>query len=106
MKETNTIVLNDEYAIYEINGKTYSLKEIESFITNCDELAKKTERQTRFIKALKLNNSKLTLERNNSIDELNRIKALGMYEFANKYCSTQELEEAGHQLARSLGVGL
>ena len=106
MKETNTIVLNDEYAIYEINGESYSLKEIEAFITNCDELAKKTERQTRFIKALKLNNSKLTLERNNSIDELNRIKALGMYEFANKYCSTQELEEAGHQLARSLGVGL
>ncbi len=55
---------------------------------------------------VKLNNSKLTQERNNAIDELNRIKALGMYEFADKYCTSDELKEAGHQLARSLGVGV
>lgn len=43
------------------------------------------------------------------IDECNRlwgelfdIKHMSMWEFANKYCSSQELEEAGHQLARSL----
>ena len=46
------------------------------------------------------------------IDECNRlwselfdIKHLSLWEFARKYCSDDDLEEAGHQLARSLGVG-
>ena len=104
--DEDILVLNNDDTLYEIDGVAYSLNELKTFIETSTELARKTERQTRFIKALKLNNSKLTLERNNAIDELNRIKALGMYEFANKYCTTKELEEAGHQLARSLGVGL
>jgi FtsZ-binding cell division protein ZapB len=37
--------------------------------------------------------------------ELEDIKNMSMFEFANKYCNDSELEEAGHQLARSLGVG-
>lgn len=70
-------------------------------------------REKRFKDAVKLNNSKLTLERNALIDEntslrqeLTEIKNLSMYEFADKYCTSEELEEAGHQLARSLGVGV
>ena len=46
------------------------------------------------------------------IDECNRlwgelfdIKHMSMWEFANKYCSDEELEEAGHAFGRSLGVG-
>ena len=112
MKETNTIVLNDEYAIYEINGESYSLKEIEAFITNCDELAKKTCRQTRFIEALKIQNSDLTLERDKLCDrcneqsrELQHIKSMSMFEFGNTFCSSESLEADGHALARSLGVG-
>lgn len=34
--------------------------------------------------------------------ELNTIKQMSMFEFGNKYCSSEELEEAGHQLARDL----
>lgn len=106
------IVLNDEYAIYEIDGESYSLNELKAFITNCDELAKKTCRQTRFIEALKLHNSELTLERNKLCDrcmaqsqELKDIKAMSMFEFGNTYCSTESLEADGHAFARSLGVG-
>ena len=103
--DENILVLNDDNVLYEINGVAYSLNELKAFIETSTELSRKVGRQTRFIEALKLNNGKLTVERNNAIDELNRIKALGMYEFASKYCSSDELEEAGHALARSLGVG-
>ena len=70
-----------------------------------EELQARNDFLQRMCNGVKLNNSKLTQERNNAVDELNRIKALGMYEFADKYCTSDELEEAGHQLARSLGVG-
>lgn len=70
------------------------------------ELQARNDFLQRMCNGVKLNNSKLTQERNNAVDELNRIKALGMYEFADKYCTSDELEEAGHQLARSLGVGV
>ena len=113
MKEKNTIVLNDENMLYEINGEAYSLNELKAFITNCDELAKKTSRQTRFIEALKLHNSELTLERNELCDkctaqsrELKDIKSMSMFEFGNTYCSSESLEADGHAFARSLGVGL
>ena len=71
-----------------------------------EELQARNDFLQRMCNGVKLNNSKLTQERNNAVDELNRIKALGMYEFADKYCTSDESEEAGHQLARSLGVGL
>lgn len=102
-----------------IDGEYYSHQELVAFIESNRELAQRCERQTRFIKALKLNNSKLTIERNQLLDEnmkrieesnrlfgeLQNIKNLSMFEFANKYCNDNELEEAGHALARSLGVG-
>lgn len=85
--------------IIELEEENKSLK------MDNDFLQRKLEQKERMLKGVKLNNSSLTLERNNAIDELNRIKALGMYEFASKYCTSDELEEAGHALARSLGVG-
>jgi hypothetical protein len=131
--DENILVLNDDNVLYEINGVAYSLNELKAFIETSTELSRKVGRQTRFIEALKLNNGKLTVERNKlcdkcreqskqiqdlseenfkRIEESNRlfgelmdIKALSMWEFANKYCSDEELEEAGHALARSLGVG-
>jgi hypothetical protein len=57
------------------------------------------------VKGLKLHNHQLTVERNTLLDELTTIKNMSMFEFAAKYCSDNELEEAGHALARSLGVG-
>jgi hypothetical protein len=108
-------ILNDN-ELYEINGETYSLHELKGFIESAQELGRKTERQTRFIKALKLNNAKLTQERNELIDEnfkrieesnrlfgeLQDIKSLSMFEFADKYCNDDELEKAGRQLAHEL----
>jgi hypothetical protein len=108
-------ILNDN-ELYEINGETYSLHELKGFIESAQELGRKTERQTRFIKALKLNNAKLTQERNDLIDEnfkrieesnrlfgeLQDIKSLSMFEFADKYCNDDELEKAGRQLAHEL----
>ena len=108
-------ILNDN-ELYEINGETYSLHELKGFIESAQELGRKTERQTTFINALKLNNAKLTEERNELIDEnfkrieesnrlfgeLQDIKSLSMFEFADKYCNDDELEKAGRQLAHEL----
>ena len=85
--------------IIELEEENKSLK------MDNDFLQRKLEQKERMLKGVKLNNSKLTLERNNAIDELNQIKAMNMYEFANKYNTPEQQEEAGHQLARSLGVG-
>lgn len=40
------------------------------------------------------------------VEELETIKNMGMFEFADKYCTEKDHIEAGHQLARSLGVGV
>ena len=92
--------LND-FELYEIDGETYSLNEIRGFI----ESSKKVERQTRFINALKLNLSKTTQERNQLCDKLHEIQNLSMFEFGNRYCSSESLEVDGHAFARSLGIG-
>ena len=93
--------LND-FELYEIDGETYSLNEIRGFI----ESSKKVERQTRFINALKLNLSKTTQERNQLCDKLHEIQNLSMFEFGNRYCSSESLEADGHAFARSLGIGV
>lgn len=80
------------------------------------KLILENERLTRMKNGLKLNNSKLTQERNDLIDEnfkrieesnrlfgeLQDIKSLSMFEFADKYCNDDELEKAGRQLAHEL----
>ena len=98
---TDNRKLND-FTLYEIDGEYYSLEEIRAFITTSNELTRKTERQTRFIKALKLNNSKLTVERNQLQNELDHIKSMSMFEFGNKYASDESLEADGRAFARSL----
>ena len=94
-----------EYTLYEIDGEIYSLEEIRGFI----ESQKTVERKTRFTKAIQLANQQLTKERNDLIDrniklskELQDIKNLTMFEFGNKYCSTESLEADGHAFARAL----
>ena len=92
-----------------INGEYYSHQELVAIIESNRELAQRCERQTRFIKALKLNLSKTTLERNEFYDKANRltkelqdIKSMSMFEFGNTYCSSESLEADGHALARAL----
>ena len=95
-----------------IDGEYDSHQEIVAIIESNKELARKCERQTRFIEALKLSNSQITLERNKLCDKCNRqakelhdIKNMSMFEFGNTYCSNESLEADGHAFARSLGVG-
>ena len=88
-----------------INGEYYSHKEIVAILESNNELAKRCDRQTRFIRALKLQNEELTEERNALLDELTTIKNMSMFEFGNTYCSSESLEADGRALARSLGVG-
>ena len=75
------------------------IKELEEEI---ESLRAENKRLNRFIKALKLNNSALTLERNQLVDELDSIKSMSMFEFGNRYCSSESLEADGHAIARSL----
>ena len=45
-------------------------------------------------------------ESNRLFNELFEIKHMSMWEFADKYCSDKDMEEAGHALARSFGIGV
>ena len=92
-----------------IDGEYYSHQELVAFIESNRELAQRGERQTRFIKALKLNLSKTTLERNEFCDKANRltkelqdIKSMSMWEFADKYCSDSQMEEDAKLFAKEL----
>jgi len=74
-----------------------------------EELKCKLETNRRLINGLKLNNSKLTLERKELLEEnaqlkreLAEIKNMGVWEFARKHCSDEENAEAGHQFAKAL----
>lgn len=82
--------------------------EAKGFQDLCDhykELEERNRHLERLVGVLKSDNRNLTDERNALLDELHHIKRMGMFEFADKYCNDDELEDAGHQLARSLGVG-
>ena len=96
-----TIVLT----VYDTNSLEYCgyyiLKQSESF-TLIGLLLSENSRLRHMKNGVKLNNSKLTIERNKLLNELNRIKSMSMFEFANTYCSNESLEEAGHMLAKDL----
>ena len=66
------------------------------------ELKARNEFLERMTNGVKLNNSKLTLERNELINELQSIKSLSMFEFASRYCSEEEQGNAGRAFAREL----
>ena len=100
-QQQHNVELNNS-ELYKIDEEYYSLEELRAFITNCDKLARKTERQNRFIKALKINNSQLSVERNQLQNELDHIKSMSMFEFGNKYASDESLEADGRAFAKSL----
>ena len=90
---------NENIKIDELLDELTHLKERNEFLERC-------------VEGLRIHNSELTLERNKLCDkvilqskELRDIKKMSMFEFANTFCTEESLEEAGHQLARSLGVG-
>ena len=53
-------------------------------------------------KALKNDNARITIERNKLCDKLHEIQSLTMYEFANRYCTSESLEDAGRAFAKEL----
>ena len=67
-----------------------------------EELKARNEFLQRMVNGLKLHNHQLTEERNRICDELNHIKAMGMFEFANNYCDEETHAEAGRAFAKAL----
>lgn len=93
--------MKDENDLILINGEYYSQKELVAIIESNEELGKLNVRYANFIRALKLNNSALTVERNNLIEENRELK----HKLNNVTLwdlSPEAQEEAGHALARSL----
>ena len=76
--------------------------ELTYFKGYCEDLESEVNLKSRMLKGVKLNNGKLTIERNNLVDELTRIKNMSMFEFGNTYCTAESLESDGHAFARSL----
>lgn len=56
--------------------------------------------------ALKMRCSDYSLRITKLENELSDIKHMSMWGFADKYCSDKDMEEAGHALARSFGIGV
>lgn len=85
------------------------LMENEELKERIEDLEKKVQWQRRFINGSKFRLKRVSDERNKFVEknielerELAEIKKMGMYEFASKYCNDDELEKAGHDLAKSL----
>ena len=109
------------------------LEELSHLRAENEELQARNEFLQRMCNGVKLNNHQLTEERNKLCDrcmeqsrklqevseenqsirlendflqkELTDIKEMSMFEFGNRYCSSESLEADGHAFARSLGVG-
>ena len=96
MKENLKTVNIDVKGFQDLCDRIRELEEENEF------LKAEHKKQRRMINGLKLNNSRLTTERNTAIEELDNLKSMNMYEFANNYCSTEQQEAAGRQLAKEL----
>lgn len=103
MKVKDTISdIETNNSVIEIDNKLSFVKvETTGFQDLCNHIAELEEEN----KALTDQNQQLRFHRASLNKELQRIKKLGMFEFANEFCNDDELEDAGRQLARSLGVG-
>lgn len=78
------------------------MSEIKNILIQNEELQARNEFLERMVKALKLNNAKITRERNEALDKLHQIQQMSMFEFGNRYCSNESLEADGKAFARSL----
>ena len=78
------------------------MTDVKDVLIENQELHARNEFLERMVKGLKLNLSKTTLERNQAIDELNRIKAMSMFEFSSKYSTVEQQEADGRAFAREL----
>ena len=77
-------------------------KSVKDLILENEALEARNEFLEKCVNALKLNLSKTTQERNEAIDKLHKIQNMSMWDFADKYCSEDQLEEDGRLFAREL----
>lgn len=103
----NEALSEDNDTLFETNEAL--IKTIRELREENETLKEKVSIQRRMIDGLKLCSSKSSLEHNEMADEIRRlsqelqtIKSMGVWEFANKYCTDEENSEAGKQLAKSL----
>ena len=78
------------------------LRSVKDLLLENEALEARNDFLERCVKALKLNNAKLTDERNQYLDELTTIKGMSMFEFGNKYGTEESLSEDGRAFARAL----
>ena len=95
MTENNFIKV-DIKSFQDICHKVETLEEQNEF------LQARLELKERMLEGCKLNNSKVTQERNKLQAELDTIKSMTMFEFGNAYCSNESLEADGHAFAKAL----
>ena len=90
-----------------VNGLRLNLKsttaERNEYCKKCNALSKElTEEKQKYNEFYETEYIARIEECNRLFGELMDIKSLSMFEFANKYCNDDELEEAGHAFAREL----
>ena len=84
------------------NIKNIEHKSVKDLLIENEGLQARNEFLERCVRALKLNNAKLTDERNQYLDELTTIKGMSMFEFGNKYGTEESLSEDGRAFAKAL----
>ena len=94
--------MTENYIKVDIKSFQDICKKVETLEQRNEFLQNENDKQRRMINGLKINNSSLTLERNQLCDELNRIKAMSMFEFSNHYCSREQQEADGRAFAKAL----
>jgi len=99
LERTEILQKRNKVLSFEVQNLQEIINQMED---DYQELQAKAERDRRIINGLKINNSALTLERNNLVEELNTIKSMSMFEFGNKYASSESLEADGHAFAKAL----
>lgn len=96
----NEALREDNDTLFETNEDL--IKTISELKSEIIKVKAEILKQRKLINTLKRDNSKLTIERNELLDELTRIKNMGVWEFANTHCSDKENSEAGKAFAKSL----
>ena len=85
-----------------MNTEKRELRSVKDLLIENEALEARNDFLERCVRALKLNNAKLTDERNQYLDELTTIKGMSMFEFGNKYGTEESLSEDGRAFARAL----
>ena len=88
---------------YDLCDRIKKLENENEFLKEHNEaLQSDLNRTKKILEGVKLNNGKITLERNNLIEELQTIKNMSMFEFGNRYCSDESLASDGKAFAKAL----